>query len=51
MSLLSNAMAIPQKGGYNLTDSVRFRSSASAYLSRTPTSGGDLQKWTWSSWI
>jgi len=38
-------------GGYNLTDSVRFRSSASAYLSRTPTSAGDLQKWTWSSWI
>ena len=51
MSLLSNAIAIPQKGGYNLTDSVRFRSSASAYLTRTPSSSGDLQKWTWSSWI
>jgi len=28
-------------GGYNLTDSVRFRASASASLERTPTTTGN----------
>ena len=39
--------------GYNLTRSLRFRSSASAYLSRTPsTSGtGGGKTWTFSAWI
>jgi hypothetical protein len=37
--------------GYNLTNSLRFRSSASAYLNRTPTVAGNLQKWTWSGWV
>jgi len=32
--------------GYNLTRSLRFRASASAYLSRTPASAGDRQKFT-----
>ena len=32
-------------------NSLRFRSSASAYLNRTPTTAGNLQKWTWSSWV
>jgi hypothetical protein len=36
---------------YNLTNSLRFRSSASAYLNRTPASAGDRQKWTWSGWV
>lgn len=51
MSLLQNSNAIPQLGGYNLTDSVRFRSSASAYLSRTNSSAptnakiGSLSVW------
>lgn len=36
MSLLSNAMAIPPAStGYTLTNSLRFRRAASAYLSRT----------------
>jgi hypothetical protein len=35
----------------NLTNSLRFRSSASAYLNRTPTLAGNTQKWTWSAWI
>ncbi len=35
----------------NLTNSLRFRSSASAYLNRTPTSSGNRQKWTWSAWL
>jgi len=37
--------------GYSLTRSLRFRSSASAYLNRTfgtPTSG---TTWTWSGWV
>jgi hypothetical protein len=37
--------------GYNLTNSLRFRSSASAYLSRTPASAGNRQKFTWSGWV
>jgi hypothetical protein len=35
----------------NLTNSLRFRSSASAYLSRTPTLTGNRQKWTFSCWV
>ena len=52
MSLLSNAMAIPPAStGYNLTNSLRFRESASAYLNRTPSSTGNRKTWTWSAWI
>jgi hypothetical protein len=37
--------------GYNLTRSLRFRSSATAYLSRTPAAATNQQIWTWSSWV
>jgi len=37
--------------GYNLTKSLRFRSSASAYLNRTPASAGNRKTWTWSAWV
>ena len=37
--------------GYNLTKSLRFRSSASAYLSRTPAGAGNQTVWTWSKWV
>jgi len=37
--------------GYNLTKSLRFRASASAYLNRTPASAGNLQTWTYSVWV
>ena len=37
--------------GYNLTNSLRFRSSASAYLNRTPASAGNRTTWTWSAWV
>jgi hypothetical protein len=40
-----------QGGAYNLERSLRFRSSASAYLNRTPASAGNRQKWTWSGWV
>jgi hypothetical protein len=36
---------------FNLDRSLRFRSSASAFLSRTPASAGNRQKWTWSGWV
>ena len=38
-------------GAYNLTKSLRFRSSASAYLNRTPASASNRTTWTWSAWI
>lgn len=31
--------------------SLRFRSSASAYLNRTPSVAGNRNTWTWSAWI
>jgi hypothetical protein len=37
--------------GYNLTRSLRFRRSASAYLNRTPASAGNRKTWTWSAWF
>jgi hypothetical protein len=37
--------------GYFLTKSLRFRSSASAYLTRTPASTTNQQKWTISAWV
>jgi len=49
MAILSNSNAI-SSGGYNLTNSLRFRSSASAYLNRTPASAGNRQIWTISFW-
>ena len=38
-------------GGYTLTDSLRFRRSATAYLQRTPSSAGNRKTWTWSCWV
>jgi hypothetical protein len=40
-----------QGGGYNLTKSLRFRGSASAYLSRTPSVNGNRKTWTFSAWL
>jgi hypothetical protein len=31
--------------------SLRFRSSASAYLNRTPSVAGNRRVWTWSGWV
>jgi hypothetical protein len=35
----------------NLTNSLRFRASNSAYLSRTPATAGSRTTWTWSGWV
>jgi hypothetical protein len=35
----------------SFTKSLRFRSSASAYLNRTPATAGNRKTWTWSGWV
>jgi len=37
-------------GGYQISRSVRLRSSASAYFNRTPTSASNRTTWTFSIW-
>jgi hypothetical protein len=37
--------------GYFLTKSLRFRSSASAYITKSYASSGNRKTWTWSYWI
>jgi hypothetical protein len=39
------------QGGYFLTNSLRFRKSASANLTRTPASSGNQKIWTFSTWV
>jgi len=52
MSVIHNDLLLSSdNGGYTIAKSLRLRSSASAYLSRTPSSTGDRQKWTWSGWV
>ena len=52
MSLLQNSNAIPQKGGYNLTNSLRFWAAQTTYLSRTFASTGTNNKiQTFSAWV
>ena len=49
MSLLPSGAI--ETGGYNINNSLRFRSSASAYLNRTPASAGNRQIMTYSFWV
>ena len=53
MSLPSdiNPQLLALSSGYNLTRSLRFRASASAYLNRTMTTPTNNLKWTWSGWV
>ena len=37
--------------GYFIKNSLRFRSSASPYLNRTPGSASNRTTWTWSAWV
>jgi len=50
MAILNNSNAI-SSGGYDINNSLRFRSSASAYLNRTPASAGNRQIFTISVWV
>jgi hypothetical protein len=38
-------------GGYDITNSLRFNSGSSDYLSRTPASAGNRRTWTYSTWV
>jgi hypothetical protein len=38
-------------GIYEIGRSLRFRSAASAYLSKTPATTGNQKTWTWSGWV
>jgi hypothetical protein len=43
--------ALSGSSGYTISRSLRFRSSASAYLSRTPASASGQNQWTFSTWV
>jgi len=45
--LLKSAAA----GGLQIERSLRFNSSDSAYLSRTPAVAGNRRTWTWAAWV
>jgi len=49
--MLNQNLLLTGDDGYNLTKSLRFRSSASAYLNRTPAGAGSLTTWTISAWV
>jgi hypothetical protein len=53
MSILNNSLLLGQEGGggYAISRSLRFNSSDSAYLSRTPASAGNRKTWTWAGWV
>lgn len=46
-----NNLMLGSLGGYTVGRSLRFRSSASAYLNRTPASTTNQKTWTWSGWV
>ena len=47
----SKDLFFTQPSGYNISRSVRLRSSASAYFNRTPAGAGSTTTWTWSGWV
>jgi hypothetical protein len=53
MSVVNNTLllAAEEEGGYRIERSLRFRSSASAYLNRTFTSAGNRKTMTYSFWV
>ena len=53
MSVINSQPLIGASGqaGYNLTKSLRFRSSASAYLNRTLGTPTNSKIWTYSGWV
>lgn len=51
MFAAKNELLTRPNGGYKLTRSLRFRSSASAYLNRTPASAGNRTTYTISFWV
>jgi hypothetical protein len=50
MGILSNENAI-SGGNYQISNSLRFQSASSQYLSRTPSTTTNTTTWTWSAWV
>lgn len=50
MSVISNNLLLTPEG-YQISRSIRLRSSASAYFNRTPAGAGNRKTWTWSGWV
>jgi hypothetical protein len=48
-AMIGNPLLLADEG-YQISRSVRLRSSASAYFNRTPASAGNRKTWTWSGW-
>jgi len=44
-------VGIGSSGDYEISRSVRFRSSATAYFNRTPAVAGSQTRWTWNAWV
>ena len=51
MFAAKNELLTPSPSGYKISRSLRFRSSASAYLSRSPSTTSSQTTWTWSGWV
>jgi hypothetical protein len=53
MSALNNSILIGASGltGYQISRSVRLRSSATAFFGRTPTTTTNRRTFTWSGWV
>ena len=53
MSMIQSDLLLGQEGGagYTISRSLRFNSSDSAFLSRTPASAGNRKTWTWAGWV
>lgn len=49
--MINQTLLLAGDDAYNLTKSLRFRSSASATLSRTPASASNRKTWTLSAWV
>jgi hypothetical protein len=49
--MFSSRKTAAPSGSYSVGKSLRLRSSASAYLNRTPSVTGNRQTWTWSGWV
>jgi len=51
MSFTTRRLLSDSTSQYRIPNSLRFRPSASAYLSRTPAVAGNRTTWTWSGWV
>jgi len=49
--MINQNLLLTGDDGYNLTNSLRFRQSVSAYLNRTQTTPTTATKWTYSYWV